>query len=580
MFDVKFIQALAYAVNREVVPGDEYYLQMTDIQRQMAVSIAGMAQVDQISHIIGQVNKAIDNGMTFNDWKKAALAGGFDPNLPDYRLQNIFRTNIQAAYNRGKWYQQQDNKKNRPYLIYDAINDVRTRPNHLLMDKVVRHIDDKFWDTHYPPCGYQCFLPGTQIQGDLQGAIVRTYQGVAVELTTNSNRRLSVTGNHPILTERGWVRADCLNVGDNVISYGLPVNGIDINNGSIQVNNDDAIPTVENLFDAFISKAFRFSGSSTLKFYSDIANGEIDVDVADDRLLLNVASDVLQSVEQVEFIRGYDGRFTIQAFESVSTSNLGATINDIVFAENTTDITMGAIKSFCELSLASVGCSVEMDNFSFEFCITGSNGFPSLTELSLNATRVLFDSLPLDRFGLALSSQYDTMFRELSTNGFSSEFGLFRYLVDTHSSQVFIDPVADIRKFDFSGHVYDFQSSEGILSSDGIISHNCRCSTRSLTEEQAKARGITSDEDLPDVEADSSNWGSTPKEYTEKFDKLVRSKISDLMIEYYQNAKSIDSAYARIKQSIVEYLDKPIIDLSILISQAEQYLEDNPDEFN
>ena len=520
MDDMTLSQAIQFARSRKVLLPAEYYsLDLTS--RQYASTVSHLAGLDQIESVLSSAYKVLESGGTFADFQKLVDESGIE--LSEAHLDNVFRTNIQNAYARGKWSHQQQNKDKRPYLEYMAINDSRVRPSHLDLDGVIRHIDDPFWQKYYPPNGYRCFLPGTQIQGDLHGAIVRTYQGIAVELTTNSNRRLSVTGNHPILTERGWVRADCLNVGDNVISYGLPVNGIDVNNGSIQVNNDDAIPTVENLFDAFISKAFRFSGSSTLKFYSDIANGEIDIDVDDDRLLLNVASDVLQSVEQVEFIRGYDGRFIIQTFESVSTSNLVATINDIVFAENTTDITTGAIKSFCELSLASVGCGIELDNFSFEFCITGSNGFPSLTELSLNTTRVLFDSLPLDRFGLALSSQDDAMFRELSTNGFSSELGLFRYLVDTHSSQVFIDPVVDIRKFDFSGHVYDFQSSEGILSSDGIISHNCRCTTTAITEKQAIRKGITSDDDLPDVQPDSG-WSFQPSNYDAHPDTILKAR--------------------------------------------------------
>lgn len=520
MDDMTLSQAIQFARSRKVLLPAEYYsLDLTS--RQYASTVSYLAGLDQIESVLSSAYKVLESGGTFADFQKLVNESGIE--LSEAHLDNVFRTNIQNAYARGKWSHQQQNKDKRPYLEYIAINDSRVRPSHLALDGVIRHIDDPFWQKYYPPNGYRCFLPGTQIQGDLQGAIVRTYQGIAVELTTNSNRRLSVTGNHPILTERGWVRADCLNVGDNVISYGLPVNGIDVNNGSIQVNNDDAIPTVENLFDAFISKAFRFSGSSTLKFYSDIANGEIDIDVDDDRLLLNVASDVLQSVEQVEFIRGYDGRFIIQTFESVSTSNLVATINDIVFAENTTDITMGAIKSFCELSLASVGCGIELDSFSFELCITGSNGFPSLTELSLNATRVLFDSLPLDRFGLALSSQDDAMFRELSTNGFSSELGLFRYLVDTHSSQVFIDPVVDIRKFDFIGHVYDFQSSEGILSSDGIISHNCRCTTTAITEKQAIRKGITPDDDLPDVQPDKG-WSFQPSNYDAHPDTILKSR--------------------------------------------------------
>jgi len=135
----------------------------------------------------------------------------------------------------------------------------------------------------------------------------------------------------------------------------------------------------------------------------------------------------------------------------------------------------------------------------------------------------LFDSLPLDRFGLALSSQDDAMFRELSTNGFSSELGLFRYLVDTHSSQVFIDPVVDIRKFDFSGHVYDFQSDCGLLSANGIITHNCRCTTTAITEKQAIRKGITSDDALPDVQPDTG-WSFQPANYDNHPDVILKSR--------------------------------------------------------
>ena len=262
MDDMTLLQAVQFARSRKVLLPAEYYsLDLTT--RQYASTVSYLAGLDQIESVLSSAYKVLESGGTFADFQKLVDESGIE--LSEAHLDNVFRTNIQNAYARGKWSHQQQNKDKRPYLEYMAINDSRVRPSHLALDGVIRHIDDPFWQKYYPPNGYRCFLPGTQIQGDLHGAIVRTYQGIAVELTTNSNRRLSVTGNHPILTERGWVRADCLNVGDNVISYGLPVNGIDVNNGSIQVNNDDAIPTVENLFDAFISKAFRFSGSSTLK---------------------------------------------------------------------------------------------------------------------------------------------------------------------------------------------------------------------------------------------------------------------------------------------------------------------------
>ncbi|WP_296244798.1 MULTISPECIES: phage minor head protein [unclassified Psychrobacter] len=155
-FDVQFIEAIAYALNREVVLPDNYYNVMTPIQRQQAVSIAGLAQTEQIKHVMGLVNEQLVDGGTFADFQKAVKAGDIDINLPKHRLDNIFRTNIQGAYGRGRWYQQQQNKDERPYLMRDGINDIRQRPAHKVLDGVVRHIDDPFWQQHYAPSGYRC----------------------------------------------------------------------------------------------------------------------------------------------------------------------------------------------------------------------------------------------------------------------------------------------------------------------------------------------------------------------------------------------------------------------------------------
>ena len=155
-FDVQFIEAIAYALNREVVLPDDYYLRMTPIQRQQAVSIAGLAQTEQIKHVMGLVNEQLVDGGTFADFQKAVKAGDIDINLPKHRLDNIFRTNIQGAYGRGRWYQQQENKIERPYLMRDGINDSRQRDSHRALDGIIRPIDDPFWNTHYPPDDFRC----------------------------------------------------------------------------------------------------------------------------------------------------------------------------------------------------------------------------------------------------------------------------------------------------------------------------------------------------------------------------------------------------------------------------------------
>ena len=47
--------------------------------------------------------------------------------INSYRLQNIFRTNLQSAYAVGQWQSIEDNKETAPFLMYDAVEDHRTR---------------------------------------------------------------------------------------------------------------------------------------------------------------------------------------------------------------------------------------------------------------------------------------------------------------------------------------------------------------------------------------------------------------------------------------------------------------------
>lgn len=153
MKPVTFLEALQYAVSRNVVLPDEFY-SMDINTRQMASTVSFLAGIDQIESVMKAVNKALASGSTFADFKKEVADSGIT--LSNAHLDNVFRTNIQTAYAHGKYQQQQRNKANRPYLMYSAINDSRVRPSHLALDKVIRPIDDPFWNTHYVPLGYRC----------------------------------------------------------------------------------------------------------------------------------------------------------------------------------------------------------------------------------------------------------------------------------------------------------------------------------------------------------------------------------------------------------------------------------------
>jgi len=154
--DLSFAEAIAYAESRGVVLPDIYYSLLIGTQRSKATSIAGLASLEQIKFVIDQVSASLKSGGTFKDFQDRVKTGAVKVDLPAYRLDNIFRTNIQVAYNRGRWEQQKRASVSRPYLMYDSINDGRTRPNHTAMDGVVLPRDDPWWGTHYPPCGYRC----------------------------------------------------------------------------------------------------------------------------------------------------------------------------------------------------------------------------------------------------------------------------------------------------------------------------------------------------------------------------------------------------------------------------------------
>jgi SPP1 gp7 family putative phage head morphogenesis protein len=151
---VHFQEAIKAATERGVVLPDVYYGQLQGIARQLSFSIAGVAKFDQLQAVKDSLAKAIASGQTFAQWQKQQAVQALS--LPKYRLDNIFRTNIQSQYMAGHWEQFERNKAYRPYLMYDAINDSRTRPTHLAMDGIIRPIDDSFWKTHSPPCGYRC----------------------------------------------------------------------------------------------------------------------------------------------------------------------------------------------------------------------------------------------------------------------------------------------------------------------------------------------------------------------------------------------------------------------------------------
>lgn len=72
------------------------------------------------------------------------------------RLETIFDTNMRTSYAAGRWERMERTREARPYLRYTATLDSRTRPEHAAWHGTILPMDDPWWDTHYPPCGWRC----------------------------------------------------------------------------------------------------------------------------------------------------------------------------------------------------------------------------------------------------------------------------------------------------------------------------------------------------------------------------------------------------------------------------------------
>ena len=547
-FDVPFDEAIAAALARGVVLPSVYYQQLQGLARQLAFSIAGITSIAQLQAVLDSLSAAMQTGQSFTEWLDEAAVMSL--NLPQHRLDNIWRTNLQGNYMRGKWEQLIDNRDNRPYLQYDAVNDHRVRPSHLAMDGVIRRWDDPFWKTHSPPNGYRCVMPWTKVRGDFEIGLKSWYSGKAVEIKTESGAVLAVTANHPILTDRGWICAHQVKDGDNVLRHNFVTDSF--SHGIVDNNNPPA--SADDVFKALSLEALGLIDISSFEFHDDANMRERDVYVAGaDSVLMNGFVPLLPDSLQKRIFIGADGSGS-QGVRDSGSSCATSCSSHPVLSKNPLDIRSAAFFFLHKFKRAFTN-STSLQNAALSFGIGGSNLLPRGAALALCAPRRLLDKLPFNGFGFALCSPsragiaqaasynastntkpdrkfeltnpraigirnnslidvYSWLMLVLGFNGIHlpssplsdamvtkkaiketpTDSFSFQHFHDRFPGQVFVDKVLSIRDFTFIGHVYDFQCKNGVIVAEDIITHNCRCSLFSLTEKQARARTGTDKE--------------------------------------------------------------------------------------
>lgn len=71
-------------------------------------------------------------------------------------LATEYSTAITTATSAARWQEFHAQRKMFPFLRYQTAGDEHVRSSHQALDGVVKHVEDPFWSTYYPPNGWHC----------------------------------------------------------------------------------------------------------------------------------------------------------------------------------------------------------------------------------------------------------------------------------------------------------------------------------------------------------------------------------------------------------------------------------------
>ena len=277
------------------------------------------------------------------------------------------------------------------------------------------------------PVHMQCFPAGTVVSGPKAVAsVTRWYEGELVEIETRSGAVLASTPNHPVLAVQGWVPMGLLEQGDQVVSQGGSERGV--------VGDPDEYQQPALIED--VASSVGEPGSvgaacvpvSTLDFDGDGVGSDIAVIRADGLL-----------------------RYCRHA----------------TFSEPGSQGALGVVDSE---AVALAGASGA--RFGLEGLGHSSNGGVS----GLGVPPVVFgafvgggDSVGLRRAPVVGESS------DVLGDGVTACAVVGGERINGLSGAISLDQIVKVRRYPFSGHVYNLETRVGWYFAASIVAHNCNC---------------------------------------------------------------------------------------------------------
>ena len=311
----------------------------------------------------------------------------------------------------------------------------------------------------------------------------RFYRGELTELVTINGAVLRVTPNHPILTFEGWKPAGLVNCGDYIFQIGCK------DRYARELNRYGAIPTFEDFFKAFINEdtATSVSGSCASNFHGDMSDGEINV--------IDVNSLLTNKTKSSLFKKGREFGFTRSEVRDIASILTGGSVmTPLIMWHLPTSCLMGSSSKrlsvfLSSLTVAELICLLfaSRDNSSTQD--TAADNIPGTAKMASNC-QLAYAGL-VHGYDLIFGDKSSILDTPMFLNGESTLPNINGEIVGT-DPQLFSNRfkhlafgetfyrVVDKRISEFSGHVYNLQTSLGWYIADYTVVHNCRCTYKPI----------------------------------------------------------------------------------------------------
>jgi hypothetical protein len=273
-----------------------------------------------------------------------------------------------------------------------------------------------------------CVVGDTSISATGVGAATRRwYEGTVTVIHTASGQQMRLTGNHPVLTDHGWVAAQHLQQGDRVVRHGRRHR-----DGGRVPDEQHQPASAEELWRALTVGAGLLPRPVPLAaedLHGDGAEGEVDVVFVDRHLAPVGDTTFIEPCRELGFGDAH-GRWS----------------------------SLAASGSLDLLGMGLFAAPRRVVSGAREFEPVGAGGLlvPASGSFGIRADRYFSPQ--------ESASDRGTAYAELGRN-----------LLDRLAGEVELDEVLVVEVEAFRGHVYNFQTVEGWYDANSLVVSNCKC---------------------------------------------------------------------------------------------------------